>query len=369
MREVIDLYKKQKLEPTDFIPLTEILIQKRISFCCYRFPNSSEINLAIQKGIVPIDDDNNFIIAPFTENSSVSKVLLQKLSVDNLSASFYEKIQALPDTEINWMPLPKEESKEIFLERIHQYLKAIKEGRISKAILSRVIKIDKPKEFNATDFFVKLCDAYPETFVSLFYIPGAGLWVGASPELLLETKNNQYHTVALAATQPKNEKKEYVWRKKEEDEHQLVRVHIESVFKQNDCELINTKGPFSFETGKVAHLKTEYTFGMNSKINSTNIVAQLHPTPAIGGLPVKEALACISRYEGYPRNYYAGYLGETKGTHLVRLFINLRCMQIGKNEITLFVGGGISADSNPEEEWKETIQKSLTLLQILEKPL
>ena len=357
------------MEPTAFIPLTKLLIQKGISFCCYRFPNSSEINLAIEKGIVSIEDDNNFIIAPFTENSSVSKVLMQKLSVANLNTEFYEKIQVLPDVDIMWMELPKEESKEVYLERIQQYLNQIKGEKISKAILSRVIKIDKPKEFNEADFFIKLCDAYPETFVSLFYIPGAGLWVGASPELLLETKNNQYHTVALAATQSKNEKKEYVWRKKEEEEHQLVRVHIESIFHQNDCALISSKGPFSFETGKVTHLKTEYTFGMNSKINSSNIIDQLHPTPAIGGLPVEEALACIFKYEGYSRNYYAGYLGETKGPHLVRLFINLRCMQIGKNEIALFVGGGISADSNPEEEWKETIQKSLTLLQIIEKPL
>ena len=356
------------MEPTALIPLTKLLIQKGISFCCYRYPNSSEINLAIQKGII-LDNDDNFIIAPFTGNSSVSKVLLQKLSLDNLNPEFYQKIQALPDIDIKWMELPKEESKEVYLERIHQYLNEIKGGKISKAILSRVIKIDKPNGFNQSDFFIKLCDAYPETFVSSFYVPGAGLWIGASPELLLETKNNQYHTVALAATQTKNEKKEYIWRKKEEDEHQLVRVHIESIFKQNDCALISSKGPFPFETGKVVHLKTKYTFGMNSKIDSKSIVAQLHPTPAIGGLPVKEALECISKYEGYSRNYYAGYLGETKGPHLVRLFINLRCMQIGKNEIALFVGGGISADSNPEEEWKETIQKSLTLLQILEKPL
>lgn len=368
-KEVIDLNKKYDLKTASIISLSKLLLQKGIAFCCYRFPNSSAIHLAIQKGVVNFNNETEFIIAPFQEDSSVKKIMLQKISLENLSDQIVEIINAFPNVAMKWSLLPKEESKEKYLERIQNYLEEIRAQKISKAILSRVININKPEGFDASNFFLKLCESYPETFVSLFFIPEAGLWMGASPELLLEIKNDQYHTIALAATQPKSENKEYVWGEKEKEEHRLVQEHIESVFQQNNCTLISTNGPFSIESGKVAHLKTEYIFSTNSTLDSPQLLNQLHPTPAIGGLPVKEALHCIAQYEGHPRNYYAGYLGETNGKDLVRLYINLRCMQIGEEEIALFVGGGISADSNPENEWKETIQKSLTLLQIIDKPL
>ncbi|MEO6681793.1 MAG: chorismate-binding protein [Ginsengibacter sp.] len=252
------------------------------------------------------------------------------------------------------------------MNRIHHYLDEIKSGILSKAILSRVIQIEKPQQFDVTHFYTLLASAYPETFVSLFYIPGMGIWTGATPELLLEKENKTYRTMALASTQPKKAIGDYSWRNKEKEEHRLVQQHIEEVFLKNDCQLTDSKGPYTIESGQVAHLKTDYTFEEKNPDNQNNITDQLHPTPAIGGLPVDASLECIKKYEGYNRNYYSGYLGETNHRDLARLFINLRCMQIGKDKIAIFAGGGISIDSDPEEEWAETNQKSLTLLEIIE---
>ena len=66
---------------------------------------------------------------------------------------------------------------------------------------------------------------------------------------------------------------------------------------------------------------------------------------------------------------YAGYLGEMQNHESAGLYINFRCMQIGEKEIALYVGGGISKGSDAEEEWEETNQKSLTLLEIMEAPV
>ncbi len=258
--------------------------------------------------------------------------------------------------------------KEDYFKKINLYLAHIRKKKPLKAILSRVKIIDKPKEFDPFNFYQRLCVNYPETFASIFYISGKGIWAGATSELLLQKEGNQYYTMALAATQPKNVDSNYQWRKKEKDEHNLVRQHIESVFKKNNYKLVSSKGPYAFETGKVAHLKTDYQFESENGAELTHLLADLHPTPAIGGSPVKEALELIKKYEGYNRNYYAGYLGEINTSGTARLFINLRCMQIGKSKIAVFVGGGISASSNPEEEWEETVQKSRTLLEIIESP-
>ncbi len=82
-------------------------------------------------------------------------------------------------------------------------------------------------------------------------------------------------------------------------------------------------------------------------------------------MPQKEAQAYIDQHEGHDRSLYSGFLGECKTDGEVQLFVNLRCMQIMENELDLFIGGGITADSEPEEEWKETEQKATILKRFL----
>ena len=355
------------------IDLSGLLLSKGVSFCLYRFPGEKDFQLAVEKNILISSNKKgsggntpDFVIAPFTKNDDSTKVLLQKFDLKEVGLAFWDHIEKLPDSSISWGPLPAAITKDIYLKRIGQYLKDIRSGNLSKAILSRVILVDKPKGFDVFHFFSSLAATYPETFVSLFYVPRMGIWTGASPELLLKKENSTYRTMALASTQPRKESGEYSWRKKEEEEHRLVQEHIEEIFLKNKCTLQSKEGPYTIETGKVAHLRTDYVFKETGENALNSILAQLHPTPAIGGLPVREALECIAHYEGYNRNYYTGYFGETNNKNFSRLYINLRCMQIGSEQIAIYVGGGISADSDPEEEWAETNQKSLTLLEIIE---
>lgn len=360
---------EDEIHNNNIIRLGKLLLQKGIEFCLYRHPDSEFFNIATQKELLPESAKINFIIAPFN-NKEHELVLLRKIPKEVLTNHrFTNKIQQLNDSPINWGTLPESTGKEVYLERIHQYLKFIKDKKALKAILSRVKILGKPYDFDPFIFYQKLSSAYPETFTSLFYIPGKGIWTGASPELFLEKEKNHFYTVALAATLPKSPNKNYKWGKKDKEEHNMVRQHIEAVFANNNCKLIKATGPYSFETGKVAHLKTDYVYEQANNKYPDKIINELFPTPAIGGLPVDSALTCIRLYEGYSRHFYSGYLGETNGIDLARLFINLRCMQIGCNKIAVFVGGGISDGSDPEDEWEETIQKSLTLLEIIEESI
>ena len=74
------------------------------------------------------------------------------------------------------------------------------------------------------------------------------------------------------------------------------------------------------------------------------------------------AKAKIKDIEKYERAYYTGYLGLVTPEKEISLFVNLRCMQVFKNEIALYLGGGITKDSNAEKEWAETNFKAETLL-------
>lgn len=345
--------------------IAEKCLEKGIAFCLYQFPDSHEIKIALPEEFCCDKSGNSFVITPFPIQSRMSEIHLRVVSMP-LSTEDWEKIGASNNYSFSLPKVPNQETKEEYFEKINRYLDAFKMTELQKAILSRVIHLPKTKNWNPFQIFQRLCENYSNTFVSCFFSRDSGLWLGATPELLISTSENKIETVALAGTQPRKEDSNYSWREKEMEEHKFVRQHIENIFLKNGCILEKSNGPYTIEAARVAHLKTDYTFISPSTIDLVKLLSDLHPTPAIGGLPVKAALACISNVEQYSRNYYTGYIGEINGMQATRLYINLRCMQVDDQHIALYVGGGISADSDPEEEWQETIQKSLTLRQIVE---
>ena len=96
-----------------------------------------------------------------------------------------------------------------------------------------------------------------------------------------------------------------------------------------------------------------------------NLIDSLHPTPAICGVPKWPATNFIGENEGYNRAFYAGYLGEINRNNETNLYVNLRCMQITQDHISLYIGGGITAASIAEKEWDETVFKAEVMKKIL----
>ena len=89
-------------------------------------------------------------------------------------------------------------------------------------------------------------------------------------------------------------------------------------------------------------------------------------------MPKKEAMQFLLDSEGYNREYYSGYLGElhhdvaTGKDSCTDLFVNLRCMKIVENQAHLYIGCGITKDSNPEKEFFETVNKSMTMRKVIQ---
>ena len=132
-------------------------------------------------------------------------------------------------------------------------------------------------------------------------------------------------------------------------------------------EELNLGGAESVRAGNLWHLKSEIKGKLLSKAKIGDIVTALHPTPAVCGIPMQAAKTFIMDNENYERTYYTGFLGElnigdSKETHL---FVNLRCMELASEKATIFVGGGITSASDPESEWTETQNKSMTMLNII----
>jgi isochorismate synthase len=94
------------------------------------------------------------------------------------------------------------QEKEHFLDLVAKGIQAIEAGTLEKIVVARTKMIPLPTEFDLGKTLAKLLASYPHSFVNLFHLPGIGTWMGASPEVLIETKGDYFHTMSLAGTQP-----------------------------------------------------------------------------------------------------------------------------------------------------------------------
>jgi isochorismate synthase len=252
---------------------------------------------------------------------------------------------------------------------------AIEQGTVQKVVSSRAIRQDLPPGFDALLAFEELQARYPQAFVSLVSAPGAGTWLGATPEVLAEvTPEGTFRTMALAGTQPLTPgltPQKAIWRQKEIEEQALVARYIVSCFKQLRLREYDEIGPRTVVAGELLHLRTDFAVHLRQvpfPSLGTDMLRLLHPTSAVGGMPRQAALDFLQQYEGYDRAYYSGFLGPVNlpQAGVARLFVNLRCMQLRPTEAILYAGTGLTVDSDPEREWEETELKLQTAGAVLD---
>jgi isochorismate synthase len=241
---------------------------------------------------------------------------------------------------------------------------------IKKVVVSRTATAALPDDFAPVAAFQALCRRYPAAFVSLVAIPGVGTWIGASPELLLSVDSQALHTMALAGTQARPPSPaEVQWSAKEIEEQALVSDYIRDFFHRAHVGAVTEIGPFTVTAGNVVHLRTDFRVELplgDLMALANRVLYELHPTSAVCGMPKDKALAFILQHEGYDRSFYSGYLGPVHIDGQSHLYVNLRCMQLGQGVAYLYVGGGVTADSSPDAEWRETELKAGTLLAVLQ---
>ena len=110
----------------------------------------------------------------------------------------------------------------------------------------------------------------------------------------------------------------------------------------------------------VKHLRTDISFDIGNK-KPIEIAEIIHPSPAVSGLPQSFACELIKHAESHKRNLYTGFLGFISPSS-TRLYVNLRCCQLYEKKAVLYLGGGFTKDSTPNNEWLETEEKSKTLI-------
>jgi len=311
---------------------------------------------------------SGFVFAPFDNEKKPIVIPTNKSTCDHVVIP--EKENALDSfgiTKLNSAD-QNQTDKSNHIELVDHGIKAIVDTSFRKVVLSRkeevIFKDKKP-----LDVFQLLIDNYPKAFVYCWYHPNIGIWLGATPETLVTIKGDTFFTMALAGTQPFTNSIEVDWGIKEIEEQAMV---TEFVLKEltSKVDSIEKSKSYTHKAGTLLHLRTDIKGTLKNRNSSVEeIIKVLHPTPAVCGLPKKEAKSFILENEGYDRKYYTGFLGELNkvqnGISESNLYVNLRCMEIECDKAIVYVGGGITKDSIPEKEWEETVRKTETMKKVL----
>lgn len=346
-------------------------LRENIPFALFRIPNQSVRLVAQFSPLATTYDfeETGFHFAPFSDREKVPHLVIKDETIPLGGADFFSKKRITLQRNKNTFP---EINFTNYKKDLETYFDFFEKNNIQKAIYSRIKKTtlsdnpDNSDDFELLTFFEKIEKTYPRAMVYLVHLPDWGIWIGASPEKLLRYKNGIAETVALAGTQKLSAEKKIenlTWEKKETEEHQMVADYIFQKIKKHDLQIIQQSEIYTSQAGAVAHLKQRFEFEITKK-QLPDFIQDLHPTPAVCGLPKEKALDLIYSTERHAREYYAGYLGMVE-KDTIDFYVNLRCMKIDNNEAALFVGGGITADSIPEKEWEETELKAKTLLNIV----
>ena len=304
-----------------------------------------------------IGTEAGFLVAPFDCKNRRTPIILIRPDVVECKSVGKQKVSdKCETTETGKM-------SDSYASDFLKFHDAIVRGEFKKLVLSR----SKEIPFNRTDYtsiFLEACQRYPRLMVMLVSTSLTGTWIVATPEILLTGDGTWWKTMALAGTMPYREGVTE-WSKKNQQEQHFVETYIENRLSLFSGDILKD-GPFTQRAGNLVHLCTEFRFHLAEGKSIGDILASLHPTPAVCGITKEEASQFIEDNETTERLYYTGFMGPVGIGDATHIYVSLRCAKLSSGTATLYAGGGIMPESDALSEWEETEHKMKTIGDVLE---
>lgn len=305
------------------------------------------------------------------ENSTINSINFHSFNniekIDIAGKVIQKDLSEFENIKISSKILPEDETQFIaetqkeYFQKLEEVIEIIKENNLPKLVLSRRKIFKDFNEIDLKESFNNLCINYPNAFKYLFF-DGETSWMGAFSEVLgkFNKSTHEFETMSIAGTIPVSEE----WTEKEIEEQKPVSSYIRNILQKfATLSQIEESETYDHISGNIKHLKTDFKIKINPE-DLDSIIQELHPTPAVCGIPKDFCTQIIEKVEKFPRELYAGYI-KVETEDYIQYFVNLRCARLYKKSVHLFVGGGITAQSNSEKEWNETELKSEAVLKNL----
>ncbi|MGV0049199.1 isochorismate synthase [Mycobacterium colombiense] len=258
---------------------------------------------------------------------------------------------------------------------------AAADNPLDKVVLARALRLVADAPLDARVILRRLVAADPAAYGYLVDLTAAGgeyagtALVGASPELLVARNGDRVECRPFAGSAPRAADPQtdaangaaLAASAKNRHEHRLVIETIRAALEPLCVDLSIAAEPRLSSTATVWHLCTPITGRLrDTSSTAIDLALALHPTPAVGGVPTKAAIGLIGELEG-DRGFYAGAAGWCDARGDGRWVVSLRCAQLSADRRSALAraGGGIVAESDPDEEVAETTTKFGTILNAL----
>ena len=260
--------------------------------------------------------------------------------------------------------------EDAFQGLVKQAVAEVESGKLAKVVAARSAHVGGAADpWRILDVLRR---SYP-TCVTYGVFRGDGVFLGASPELLVELRHGRVTSSALAGTVARGGDELSDARledrlrhdPKELAEHQYVVQGVRTALHEVGVEV---DAPRSLEIVKLAnvqHLASPVTGYARAGTGILDLVDAVHPTPAVAGLPRSAALDWLAANEGLDRGWYAGPIGFIDASLEGSFRVALRCALLRGDRARLFAGAGIVAGSRPERELAETTAKLRAMLDAL----
>lgn len=260
-------------------------------------------------------------------------------------------------------PIPytlEPDSRESWSNRVQAGLDAIRSGRIEKIVLSRRRRLVAAHPFSSKDLLVNLIDGPAEGTVFL-YRYGDVFFVGCTPELLVRKQGTAVTSMCLAGTivnsADDDERAQLgdalFHDEKNRREHEHVVAFLRSVMARNCFDVDIPDTPRVVQAGAVQHLMTPVSARMLEGRSLENLASQLHPTPALAGAPVGEALMTIRRIEDWNRGFFGGAVGYVDAAGDGEISVAIRSGVFDGEMGWCYAGCGIVEGSYAGSEYDE----------------
>lgn len=285
-----------------------------------------------------------------------------------------EAEKPLPPQGEAWIPATRVETEpEAWNRAVDQALSEVQKGDVSKVVLARVQTVSAEGGLEAVDVAMNLWQDNPGAHVYLFEPEPGHVLLGAAPETVATVAGGTFRATAVAGSVGKGESlaqekalaRSLLKSGKDRREHQMcvedmvdrLRALSEDVRAQDEPRVLTLSTIQHLETGLEANLRPEQTV--------LSVLENLHPTPAVCGIPRDLALEFLDREEPFQRGWYSGPVGWFDGDGNGAFVPALRSAVGHGTEWRLFAGAGIVAGSDPRREWDETKIKFQPVLRAL----
>lgn len=255
------------------------------------------------------------------------------------------------------------------------------DSKLHKVVLARALRLTADGPLDGRVILRRLVAKDPTAYSYLVDLTAAGgqytgmALVGASPELLVARDGDWVTCRPFAGSAPRSADPDLdqaagtalAESAKNRHEHQLVIDAMSETLEPLCSELTVAPTPQLSRTAALWHLSTPINGRLrDNSITAMDLALALHPTPAVGGVPADTAAQLIGELEG-DRGFYAGAVGWCDARGDGQWVVSIRCAQLSVDRRTALAhsGGGIVAESDPDDELAETTTKFVTILTAL----